>query len=228
MKVILLNLFSITLGSFLGDRLKRRIRRDVIDGVVTGLGAVVIVLGALGISRDVSALTLILSYAVGGYIGFLLDLDGRLTRISDALDRRSAGKSGGWIAPGMNFFIISCSGAFTVNACFMAGMGDYRFLYTKVGLDLVMTLALSATMGFGVAVSILPTFVFEGGLYLLSGVLTPLMTEGMITAFASAGSLVAALIGANMVGAIRIKAVNLMPAVLLSPFIQMLVERLPL
>ena len=132
------------------------------------------------------------------------------------------------VGPGMNFFIVSCSGAYTINACFFAGMGDYKLFYTKLGLDLIVSLAMSSTLGIGVMFAAVPMTIYEGALILLSHVLSPLMTEEMVAAFATAGSLIAALIGTNMIGATKIKVVNFLPAVLLAPLAELLVEALPL
>ena len=228
MTVLILNAAAIVAGSLLGNLLRKHLREDILGGVMTAIGVVIVWLGATGISAEVSALTLLFAYAVGSFIGYALDLEGKLNTLSAGLEQRFSGGEHAIIGPGINFFIVSCSGAYTINACFFAGMGDYSLLYTKIGLDLVVSLAMSSTLGLGVMFAIVPMTIFQGSLILLSGVLSPLMSEAMIAAFASAGSLIAVLIGANMVGVTKIKIVNFLPAVVLAPFAALLVERLPL
>ena len=225
---LLLDAGAITVGSLTGNMLKRHIRRDVLDGVMVGIGAVILYIGATGIRADTNALTLLIAFAAGSFLGFALDLEKRLGSASAVLEKWTRSGDGRIIGPGMDFFIVSCSGAYAMNACFFAGMGDFSFFYTKIGLDLVVSLAMSSTLGIGVVFSIVPISLFQGLLMLFSGALSALMSPAMVSAFASAGSLVAAMIGTNMLGATKIKVINFIPAVVFAPFAALLVELLPL
>lgn len=227
MVALLLDIGVIVVGSVIGSILKKNIKKEVLDGVMVAIGAVIIFIGATGISTDTNALALLFAYVIGCFIGYGLDLDGKLNRASEAIESKISGNNK-IIGPGISFFIVSCSGAYTINACFFAGMDDYSLLYTKVGLDLVVSLAMSSTLGMGVMFSVLPMTIFQGLLILLSGVLSPIMTTEMINTFATAGSIVAALIGANMIGATKIKIVNFIPAILLAPVAAWIMELLPI
>ena len=52
------------------------------------------------------------------------------------------------------------------------------------------------------------------------------MTPVIIRAFASAGSLVAVLVGTNLIGVTKIKIINFIPCIFLAPFAAMLTEHL--
>ena len=116
----------------------------------------------------------------------------------------------------------------TINACFFAGMGEFSMLYVKTGLDLIVSLTMSAALGIGVMFAVVPLTLYQGTLILLSGVLSPLMSPVMIDALATTGSIVAALVGTNMIGATKIRIINFLPAVVLAPFAALLAERLPI
>lgn len=226
--VILLNIAAIVIGSLAGNLLKKRIPKNVIDGVMVGIGVVLVFIGATGVSKNMSAIALLIACAAGCFIGYALDLEGRLARLSEALEKRFSAGDNGIIGPGMSFFIVSCSGAYTINACFFAGMGDFSMLFVKIGLDLLVSFAMSSTLGIGVVFSVVPLTLYQGTLILLSGILSPLLTPVMIDALATTGSIIAALVGTNMIGITKIKTVNFLPAVVLAPFAAALVARLPI
>ncbi len=226
--VILLNIAAIAVGSLAGSALKKRIRKDVVDGVMVGIGVVLVFIGATGVSKDTSAIALLIAVALGCFVGYVLDLEGKLDRASQRLEKRLSAGGGSLIGPGMSFFIVSCSGAYTINACIAAGMGEFSMLFVKIGLDLIVSLMMSSTLGIGVMFSVVPLTLYQGALILLSGVLMPLLTPVMIGALATTGSIIAALVGTNMIGATKIKIINFLPAVVLAPFAAALVERLPI
>ena len=228
MFVLILNDMVIVLGCLLGSFLKKHIRRDVVDGVMAGIGVSIIFVGINGVSLETGALVFLFACVLGCFIGYGLDLEGKLERASEKIEGRFGGSDHHLIGPGMNFFIVSCSGAYTINACFFAGTGDYTMLYTKIGLDLVVSLAMSSGLGIGVMFSIVPMTIYQGLLILLSSLLAPLMTESMILAFATTGSFVAILVGTNMIGATKLKVINFLPAVFLAPVMVPLVDALPL
>ena len=219
--VLLLNAAVVIAGSLIGSNLKKVIRKDVLDGVMIGIGVVTVFIGATGVSTDINVLTLLIAYSVGCFIGYSLDLQGKLDSVSQSIEKRFSTGENKIIGPGISFFIISCSGAYTINACFFAGMGDFSLLYTKISMDFIVSITLSSALGI-----IVPITLFQGALILLSGVLSPLMTPVMIRAFASAGSLVAVLVGTNLIGITKIKIINFIPCIFLAPFAAMLTEHL--
>ena len=225
---MLLNIAAIAAGSLAGNLLKRSIPRDAVEGVMAGIGVVLVFIGATGVSKDTSAIALLIACALGCFIGYALDLEGKLDRASKKLEARFGTGNNRIIGPGMSFFIVSCSGAYTVNACFFAGMGEFSMLFVKIALDLIVSLTMSAALGIGVMFAVVPLTLYQGTLILLSGVLSPLLTPVMIDALATTGSIIAALVGTNMIGATKIRIINFLPAVVLAPFAAALAARLPI
>ena len=57
--VLLLNAAVVIAGSLIGSNLKKVIRKDVLDGVMIGIGVVTVCIGATGVSTDTNVLTLL-------------------------------------------------------------------------------------------------------------------------------------------------------------------------
>ena len=128
----------------------------------------------------------------------------------------------------ITFFLISCTGAYTITACFQAGLGEYSMLYVKAILDIVVSMTMAAGMGIGVMLSVIPMFIYQGLLILCSSFLSPLLSESMIAAMSCAGALITVAIGTNMIGATHLKPVNYLPAIILAPLFQYIADNLPL
>jgi uncharacterized membrane protein YqgA involved in biofilm formation len=174
-----------TLGLAVGDKLPERYRRIVLQGlglitITLGIDASVIVLGRVvgqfGPTVDASqtfgarlGMVTIGSLLVGNLLGTALKLHERVEALGQAMHRRIGGR--GESARFAQGFLVSsvifCVGPLTLLGCLNNGTrGDPSLLYVKAALDGFCSLALAASLGAGVAGSILTILVFQGGLTL--------------------------------------------------------------
>ena len=77
-----------------------------------------------------------------------------------------------------------------------------------------MAILLAAGMGIGVGFSVLVILVYQGGLTLLAGTLQPLLPAGLIQEVGALGGVLVAIIGLNLLGLVRLKTANFLPALL--------------
>ena len=215
---VLANTLTVLLGSCLGLAFRRGLPKRIINGVVTGVGLWTIYIGISGSLDCENPLIMVVSVALGAIAGFLLDLDGRLERLGQWVERHvPAGE--GRVAQGfVSASLLFCVGAMTVVGSLEAGLtGQNETLYTKALLDLVSAAVLSASLGIGVACAALVVLLGQGALVLLAGALAPLLTEGAISAMSAVGSLLILGLGLNLVGATKIPVAHYLPAILLAP-----------
>ena len=98
---------------------------------------------------------------------------------------------------------------------FQSGLlGDHTTLFVKSVLDGVISIVFAASMGVGVLLSAVSVFLYEGSLTLLSGLLSPIMTEHVLNEIAVVGGLLIAAIGINILEIKKIRVGNLLPSVL--------------
>jgi uncharacterized membrane protein YqgA involved in biofilm formation len=81
-------------------------------------------------------------------------------------------------------------------------------------MDGVSSIIFASSMGPGVILSALPLTLYQGGIAMLSGLLAPVLSEGIINEISAAGGLLIIGIGINLLGMTkeRIKVGNLLPA----------------
>lgn len=224
------NLGAIVIGSAIGVLARKRISESLTGSVLAAIGLCVLFIGITGLFTGANSIVILLAFAAGTFIGAGIDLDGKLERAGQNLEKKLVRRegSGNLMSGCITFFLISCTGAYTVTACFQAGLGEYSMLYVKAILDIVVSMTMAAGMGIGVMLSVIPMFIYQGLLILCSSFLSPLLSESMIAAMSCAGALITVAIGTNMIGATHLKPVNYLPAIILAPLFQYIADNLPL
>ncbi len=222
----IVNAAGIVAGGAIGLLLKRGIPERVSKTVTIGLGLCVLYIGISGALECQSILVVIVSVALGAAAGALLNIDGATHRLGIWVEARVHRHEGGpSLAEGfVTASLLFCVGAMGVNGSLDAGIrGDNGILFTKAVIDAVFSAMLATTLGTGVLLSALPTFLLEGGITLLAGAIAPLLSEATVADLTCAGSLLVAAIGLNQTGATKIKVADYLPALLFVPLIRWLV-----
>lgn len=220
----IINVTVVAVVAIIGSKLNKGIRQDVVDGLMKALGLFMLYLGITGLDTGANPIAVLVAVAVGAAIGCFMDWDGAINRAADAVTNKFAGKGDGnnYAEAMVTYFITSCSGAYTIVACFNAGMGDPSMLWTKVVIDLIVGLVWSTSMGIGLGLSAVPMFIYQSALILLSGALSPLMTEPMLAILGCMGGLLTLAIGLNFLNICEFKIANFIPCMIIAPFVTLL------
>lgn len=218
MIAVLINAFTVALGSSVGLLCRRGIPPNISQMILYAIGLCSVVIGVTGAVESAASLVLILSLTAGAAAGSALDLQGRLNRLGRAFEKRSEPR-GPSIAEGfVSACLMFCVGAMTVMGALNAGLNhDYGLLYTKALMDLVCSCMLAVSLGPGVLLSAGFVLVFEGGLVLLAGTLAPILTEAMIAETTGVGSALIIALGLNVLGFEKLRVADLLPSILFAP-----------
>jgi uncharacterized membrane protein YqgA involved in biofilm formation len=119
--------------------------------------------------------------------------------------------------------LLFCVGPLTILGSIQDGLGDPSLLYVKSLLDGFASLALASTLGVGVAFSIIPIVIIQGGLALTGVWVDPIMTEHVIGEFTAAGGALILAIGLDMLEIKRLPYGNMLPAVIIAGVLGFLV-----
>jgi len=206
------------LGTILGDRLPERIREQVVRGV----GLFTLAMGMKFALDTGNLLYLLGSILLGGILGSLAGIDRRLSALGDALQRRFA-------APGststvseafVTAAIIFCVGPLTFLGSIQNGLtGDAGLLTIKSVLDGFTAIALAATLGWGVLLTIAVILVYQGGLALGASVLAGLLSDPQLREMNAVGGLLILGVGLKLLGIRDVKVADFLPAILVAPLL---------
>ncbi len=198
-------------GLFAGKLLPERLQKTL----MSALALVVIGIAIPGIGDSQKALVPILSMVLGTIIGELLDLDGAVIRLGDWLQRKTGGR-GRFTDGFVNSTMVFAVGAMSIMGGLNSGLlGDHTVLFSKSVIDGVSALLFASTMGVGVVFSSVPVLLWEGLVAVLASTLSPLLSADVIAEINSVGSLLLLTIGLNMLGATKIRVMNMVPAMFL-------------
>ena len=220
---VLVNTFTVIIGSIVGLVFKKGIPDRVSSAVMTGLGLCSIYIGVSGALQGQNVLITITSMVLGSIIGTWIDIDLAIGKLGNWIEKKFSKNRTDHISIAEGFVTASllfCVGAMTINGSLNAGIsGDNNLLYTKAMLDLFSSPMLAASLGIGVLFSAAFVFGFQGLLVIFAGFLAPCLTDAAIAEMTCSGSLIIIALGLNITVGTKIKIANYLPAIAIAPFL---------
>ena len=211
-------------GTLVGDRLPERLR----DNVVRGVGLFVTAMG-LKFAIDTSNLLFMLgAILLGGIIGSLVTVDARLNQLGAALQRRFARGTTSTVAEGfVTAAIVFCVGPLTFLGSIQNGLaGDATLLTVKSVLDGFTAIALAATLGWGVLLTVPLILVYQGGLALGASLFAGILSDLQLREMSAVGGLLLIGVGLKLLAIRDIKVADFLPAIIVSPLVVAALGRL--
>lgn len=224
-----INVAAIIAGGVAGLTFGRRITKRCQETLLKAVGAAVLFIGIGGALQQmlhiengtiVSAGTMmmIFSLALGALLGEWIDIDRRMERFGQWLRHRSGNESDTRFVDGFVLASLTvCIGAMAVVGSIEDGLhGDYSILAAKAVLDLIIVMTMTAALGKGCVFSAIPVGIFQGGMTLLAGLLSPLITDAAMSNLSYAGNILIFLVGVNLIWGPKVRVANLLPALLVA------------
>lgn len=222
----LINIGTILAGTLIGGTLGARLPSGVQERVLAGLALVTLVIGVDDALhwRATNPLYVLGAVLLGGVAGEALGIERRLSGLGDRLQRRFSKESAEGEAPSRiseAFFTASllfCVGPLTVLGSIQDGLtGDYQTLATKAVLDGFASIALSASLGWGVGLAAVSVLVIQGGLTLGAGLFDNILKGEALQALTSAGGILIIGISLKLADLKDVKVGNFLPALVFAP-----------
>jgi len=227
---VAVNVIAVLIGSGIGLWFGHIVSERLRDIAYQALGLAIIVVGAAMALETQNVLVLIFSLVVGAVIGELIGIESRLEKLGEWLQRAvrkapALGMGAGddpsrrkrTLAEGfVTASLIYCVGPMTIVGSLQDGLGDPGLLLVKALLDGIASVALASTLGVGVAFSVVPILVIQGGLALFAGTIEPFLIDPVIAEFTAVGGALVLAIGFDIAGIKRLPYGNMLPAIVLA------------
>jgi len=214
----LINAAAILLGGGLGLLLQGRISDKFAKGIIRALGLCVSVIGISGaLGGDI--MLLVVSLALGAFIGELLKIDDGLNRVGEWAQGKlsKSGKKSTFSEGFVTATLLFGVGAMAVVGSIDSGLrDDQSIIFTKSIIDAVSALIFASTLGVGVLFSAIPILLYQGSLELFAGFLQNVFTPVLVAQISAVGGVMILGIGANMVAEAKVKVANLLPGLLVA------------
>jgi uncharacterized protein len=233
-----INAITVLLGTALGLALSGRLPVRMQQIITQGLGLITLFIGLTMANSLTQAqagqidgvIIGLLAIVLGGLLGEWWRLEEGLASVGNWLKRRFKGKGSfteGFVAASLLF----CIGPLTLIGSLNNGLtGDNTLLTLKAAMDGLAAIALTSSYGIGVGFSILIILLYQGGVSLLAGSLAQTLpdpaTAPSVLLLTGVGGLMILGLGLSLLQIAQIRVASFLPALLLSPILWWLGDRL--
>jgi len=239
-----LNVATILLGSAIGVAVGHRLPQRTRDVVTDGLGLVTLLVAGLNAASVLDpslrealgtggpVLVVLGALVVGGVAGSLLRIESRLEGLGALMQRRLAG--GGDSASRRRFVegfvtasLVYVVGPLAILGSLSDGLGrGIDQLALKATLDGFASIAFAASLGWGVAASVVPVIVVQGGFTLAGAMLGSLLPTAEVAAITATGGLLLVGVSLRLLRVRQLPVGDLLPALVVAPLATALVAAL--
>jgi len=226
----IVNSVAILIGSIVGyflNRIPERMKTTILQG----LGLAVFVIGMSMCLKVTSAdageydlFYVIVSLVIGGVIGELMDIEGKLQALGGWAERKMSkgGASDGKIAEAFVFSsLVYCVGAMAIVGALESGLQNvHKILYTKAMLDGFSAIFFTSTLGIGVALSAIPVFLYQGSIALMATWLASVLQDPIVNVMSATGGVLILGIALNVMDVKKINVGNMLPAIFVAAVVK--------
>lgn len=215
------------LGVLIGNRLRTHSQRLITDvlGLITLLGAVSALIPLWSQSfnealpKGAPLLVILLTMLIGGLVGTALKLETRLDAFGENLRKkfRASNESPfveGFVSASLLFVIGPLAILGSISDGSSQGLDQ---LILKSSLDFFAAMAFASTLGWGVAASIIPLAIYQGGWTVVGWFAGNVLDQYQIDSMTICGGLMLVGIGLRLLDIKKIAVGNLLPALFLAP-----------
>lgn len=221
----IINTITIVAGTVIGNTLKSGIKEEYRHVLFNAMGLAAVALGFNAVSNNLPKsqypVLFIVSLAVGGLAGTMLNIDGWFRKVTSRIGTSSN------LAQGLSTgILLYCIGTLSIVGPVMSALyGDNTYLFTNATLDLVTSAVLATTYGIGMLWAAPVLFLWQGAIYLLTSLAGNIIPTTLVTELSIVGGVLIAASGFSILGIKDCKATNMLPA-LVVPVIFFLLKSL--
>jgi uncharacterized protein len=214
----LINIAAVLAGSFAGLSVGRKLSDEFRQTAMFGLGLATFAIGFQYCIASQHILALIMSIVVGGIIGHLIGVQKGLDNLGRWFENK-LGNGEGRVSRGfVTASLLFCVGPLTIIGCIEDGAkGNFNTLSVKSMLDLFASMALASALGWGVLLSVLTIFIYQGALTVGAAMFGNFIDPVYSVELFACGGLMIIAIGLELCEIKKPPTADYLPALLLSP-----------
>lgn len=235
----LINILAILAGASIGvaagstiTKKSQALITDVL-GLITALGAA----SALSplwsapfessLPKGSALLVILASMLIGGLVGSALSLETRLDSFGENLRRRfKASQESPFIEGFVSASLLFVIGPLAILGSVSDGASQgIDQLILKSSLDFFAGMAFAATLGWGVAASVIPVAIYQGAWTILGLAMGSVLSQYQIDGMTICGGLMLVGIALRLLDIKKIAVANLLPALLIAPIVATLLHQ---
>jgi uncharacterized membrane protein YqgA involved in biofilm formation len=236
----IVNVATVLIGSVIGVLAGHRLSEKTRDVVTDCLGLVTLLVAALSVSAinddawhdkvgDSAPVLIVLgSLVIGGVIGSIIGIEDGLEGFGGWLRNRLGARGevdrAQFIEGFVTASLVFCVGPLTILGALNDGLGNGPDqLYLKAALDGFAAIAFAASLGWGVAASVVSILAIQGSLTVLGLFLGDVLPDAELAAITTTGGLMLVGVALRLLRVRQIPVGDMLPALLIAPALTSLV-----
>ncbi len=210
----IVNVTCIVVGSCVGSVLRRGVSEKYQNVLYNAMGLASLVLGFDAFSNNIGnceyPVLFILSLAIGGVVGTMVDIDGKVQNITQVRSKNN------FIEGLTTASLLFCVGTFSIVGPILSALNsDNTYLYTNATLDLVTSAIFAATYGWGIMLAALILLLWQGSFYCIALFASDSIVEcGLISDMSTIGGVLIVCSGLSILKLKDCKTLNMLPSLL--------------
>ena len=223
----IVNVAAVVAAGFIGVLVKGGIKERFQTTIMGVLGISTMFIGASGTLQEMftvengsistqGTMLLVMSLIIGAVIGELLNIEAWLEKVGEWLKEKVKAKNDNrFVDAFVNSTLVICIGAMAIVGSLQDGLtGDHSTLFVTAALDFPIILIFASTLGIGAVFSALPLGLYQGAITLFAGLISPYLSDTLISNLTLVGSAMIFAIGVNLAFGKKFKVGNFLPGLL--------------
>ncbi len=212
----LVNVAAVLAGSTVGLLLNKSLPERYVKIFFQVMGIFTLFLGISMALKSTHVLYMVMALITGSLIGEWLNLQKAMESFGSWIKHKIKVKNDKFTDGLLTAFLLYCVGSMTIIGAIEEGLGNPpKLLLVKSLMDGVSSIALASGLGLGVSFSVIPLFIFQGGLTLLAAWFGNFFPEIMITELTAVGGILLMGLGIDILEIKKIKVMNMLPALIM-------------
>ncbi|MCK4848175.1 MAG: DUF554 domain-containing protein [Candidatus Heimdallarchaeota archaeon] len=216
----IINVIAVIIGSFLGITLGKLYTEEMKEITTKAIGLITIIIGIqMSLASPLTELQFLImmfSLVIGAIIGVLLQIEDNIDRFGNWLKSRAKSTDSTFVEGFVVASIIYETGPMAILGAIKDGVNQQiDLLIIKSGLDGIMSIALTASMGIGVIFSIIPMVLYQGSITILASLIGSELSSTVQSMIYAVGGVLILGLGIRILEIKEIPVGNMIPSVLL-------------
>ena len=212
----IINAVAIIIGSLIGIAINKKLPERFIKIVFQAIGLFTLFIGVYMALKTENLFLMVISIVTGAILGEWINIDKYINRFGDRMKNRLKSNNSKFSEGLVTAFLLFCMGSVTILGAIEEGLGGKpNLLLAKSVLDGVSSVALAAALGFGVAFSVIPLLIYQGGLTFLAAYFGDYFAESIINELTGVGGLMLIGLALNILEIKKLKILNMLPALVI-------------
>ncbi len=212
----IVNVITVLIGGLIGLLLNKKLPDRFVRIFFQVIGLFTMALGVMMTIKTTHVMHLVMALISGALIGELLRLDSIMEKLGERMKSRLKIGSEKFTEGMLTAFLLFCIGPLTIVGAIDEGIGKgSEPLLIKSLMDGISSIALASGLGVGVVFSVIPLFLFQGGITVAAMIFGSFFPDIYAVELSAVGGILLIGLGINLLEIKKIKVMNMLPALVM-------------